>query len=120
SLKSHLNKTYKHFEDRLDDLQDHKTTPANSRYISSTDPDAALTRHGGGRSKLRYKTHRGVDPEHEVITATQITSGSVDDGDLLKEMIDVHEQNTQKNLATVVADTKYGKIENYLLCYDRA
>ena len=118
SLKSHLNETYKHFEDRLDDLQDHKTTPANSRYISSTDPDASVTRHGGGRSKLRYKTHRGVDPKHEVITATQITSGSVDDGDLLKEMIDIHEQNTQKNLATVVADTKYGKIENYLLCHD--
>jgi transposase len=118
SLKSRLNKSYRRLEQRLDDLQDHKTTPANSRYISSTDPDAAVTRHGSGRSKLRYKTHRGVDPKHEVITATQITSGSVDDSDLLKEMIDIHEQNTQKNLATVVADTKYGKIDNFLLCHD--
>lgn len=118
SLKTRLNKSYKHLEERLDDLEDHKTTPANSRYISTTDPDASVTRHSGGKSKLRYKTHRAVDPKHEVITATQITSGSVDDGDLLEEMIDIHEQNTQKNVATVVADTKYGKIENFLLCRD--
>jgi transposase len=118
SLKRHLNKNYERLEERLDDLQDHKTTPANSRYISTTDPDASVTRHAGGRSKLRYKTHRAVDPKHDVITATQITSGSVDDGNLLEEMIDIHEQNTQKGVATVVADTKYGKMENFLLCHD--
>lgn len=118
SLKRHLNKNYSRLEERLDDLQDHKTTPANSRYVSTTDPDASVTRHSIGSSKLRYKTHRAVDPKHEVITATQITAGSVDDGDLLKEMIDIHEQNTQKSVATVVADTKYGKIDNFLLCHD--
>jgi len=118
SLKRHLSKNYKRLEERLDDLEAHKTTPANSRYISSTDPDASVTRHSGGRSKLRYKTHRGVDPKHEVITATQITAGSVDDGDLLEEMIDIHEHNTQKTVTKVVADSKYGKIENFLRCHD--
>lgn len=118
SLKKHLNKNYSRLEERLDDLQDHKTTPANSRYISTTDPDASVTRHSAGRSKLRYKTHRGVDPKHEVITATQITAGSVDDGDLLEEMIDIHENNTQTNVDMVVADSRYGKIDNFLACYD--
>lgn len=118
SLKRHLNKNYSRLEERLDDLQNHKTTPANSRYISTTDPDASVTRHSIGSSKLRYKTHRAVDPKHEVITGTQITAGSVDDGDLLKEMIDIHETNTQTNVDTVVADSKYGKIDNFLACHD--
>ena len=118
SLKRHLNKNYRHLEERLDDLQDHKTTPANSRHVSTTDPDASVTRHSVGSSKLRYKTHRAVDPKHEVITATQITAGSVDDGDLLKEMIDIHENNTQTNVDTVVADSRYGKIDNFLACHD--
>jgi transposase len=59
SLKRHLNKSYKCLEERLDDLHDQKATPANKHHISTTDPDASITRHGAGGPKLRYKTHRG-------------------------------------------------------------
>jgi len=119
SLKRHLNKSYRRLEKRLDDIVPEKTTPANSRYLSATDPDASVTRHSGDKSKLRYKTHRAVDQKCEVITATTITPGSVDDGDVLKEIIETHEENTQKELDTVVADSKYGTIDNYLICRDR-
>ena len=118
SLKKYLNKSYRRLEERLDDLDVQKSTPANSRYISTTDPDASVTRHSIGKSKLRYKTHRAVDDKCEVITATHVTTGSVDDGDVLKEMIEIHEQNIQKSVDTVVADSKYGTIENFLLCHD--
>ena len=118
SLKKYFNKGYRHLEKRLDDLEVQKSTPANSRYISSTDPDASVTRHGGGKSKLRYKTHRAVDPHNEVITATAITPGSVDDGEMLKEMIETHKGNTHKDVDTVVADSRYGTIDNFLLCHD--
>jgi transposase len=118
SLKKYLNKSYRQLEARLDDLQVPKTTPANSRYISSTDPDASVTRHSGEKSKLRYKTHRAVDQKHEIITATKITPGSVDDGEMLKEMIETHKENTQKELDTVVADSRYGTIDTYLICHD--
>ena len=118
SLKKYLNKSYRLLEERLDDLDVQKSTPANSRYISTTDPDASVTRHSSGKSKLRYKTHRAVDDKCEVITATQVTTGSVDDGDVLKEIIEIHEQNIQKSVDTVVADSKYGTIENFLLCHD--
>lgn len=117
-LKKYLNKGYRRLEKRLDDLQVPKTTPANARFISTTDPDASVTRYSGGKSKLRYKTHRAVDPEHEVITATKVTPGSTDDGDMLEEMIESHEHNTQSKVDTVVADSKYGKIDNFLRCYD--
>jgi transposase len=118
-LKRHLNESYREFEERLDEVADKKTTPANSRYVSTTDPDASVTRHGSGRSKLRYKTHRGVDPKHEVITTTKVTAGSRDDGEFLEEMIESHENNTQKSVDTVAADSKYGTIDNFLLSYDR-
>lgn len=119
SLKKYLNNGYRQLEKRLDDLEIDKSTPANSRYISITDPDASVTRHSGGKSKLRYKTHRGVDPKHEIITSTKITPGSRDDGDLLETMININEQNTQRPVDTVVADTKYGGIENFLYCHDQ-
>lgn len=117
-LKRYLNKSYKHLEKCLDYLEIQKTTPANTRYISTTDPDASVTRHSSGKSKLRYKTHRAVDERCEVITATKITPGSVDDGHVLKEMIETHEQNTQKKVDTAVGDSKYGTIDNFLLCHD--
>jgi hypothetical protein len=78
-----------------------------------------VVRQGKSKSKLRYKTHRTVDEKHEIITATKVTPGSIDDGKVLKEMIDFHEQNTQKRIDTVVADTKYGTIDNYLHCHDK-
>jgi transposase len=119
SLKKYLKKSYRRFEERLDDIKEQKTTPANERYISTTDPDASVIRRGRGGSKLRYKTHRAVDEKHEVITVTKITTGSVDDGEVLGEIIDLHEQNTQSKIDTVVADTKYGSGDNYLLCHDK-
>jgi len=118
SLKKYLKKGYRQLEKRLDDLEAEKLTPANSRFVSTTDPEASVTRHSGGKPKLRYKTHRGVDPKHEIITSTKITAGSRDDGDLLEDIIHIHQQNTEKTVDTVVADTKYGEIKNYLHCHD--
>lgn len=118
-LEKHLNKSYKRLENRLDDITALKKTPADSRYISTTDPDASVTRHSKGKSKLRYKTHRAVDEKHEVITATKVIPGSVDDGHVLDDMIEAHEHNTQRKLETAVADSKYGTKDNYLLCHDR-
>ena len=118
-LEKHLNKSYKRLENRLDEITATKKTTANSRHISTTDPDASVTRHGKEKSKLRYKTHRAVDEKHEVITATKVSPGSVDDGHVLEDMIDAHEHNIQRRLATAVADSKYGTKDNYLLCHNR-
>jgi transposase len=118
ALERYVNESYKVLEQRLDDVEEQKTTPANSRYISTTDPDASVTRQGKGTSKLRYKTHRAVDPKAEVITATKVTAGSQDEGDLLEAMISAHEHNTEHKVDTAVADSKYGKIDNFLLCHD--
>jgi len=118
TLKGYVTKSYRRLEERLDDVESEKDTPANSRHISPTDPDASVTRHGSGESKLRYKTHRAVDPHCEVITATKITPGLRDEGTLLAEMIEMHEHTTRRRIETAVADSRYGKIDNFLLCHD--
>jgi IS5 family transposase len=117
-LRKDLDRSYQRLEERLDEVGEPRATAANRRFISSTDPDASVTRHSVGESKLRYKTHRGVDPQHEVITATMVTPGSTDEGAVLGEVIKAHEQNTQRKVETAVADSRYGSIENYLFCHD--
>ena len=125
SLKRYLNKSYQRLEQRLDRLDPNsrqnnkKSGKANLKYISTTDPDASVVRMGSGQSKLRYKIHRGVDEKAEVITATEVTAGEVNEANRLMSLIDTHQENTGQTLKTAVADSKYGTIENYLVCCDR-
>ncbi len=118
-LEKYLKRGYQELEHRLEEVGEDKNGEANQRYISTTDPDAAVTRHGEGKSKLRYKTHRGVDEKEEVITSTEVTAGSVDDGEKLGAVIESHEDNTGASVEVVVGDSKYGTKENYLLCAER-
>lgn len=117
-INRYLKKSYRRLEERLDDFRGQKSTLINKKHVSTTDPDASVTRYGKSRPKLRYKTHRVVDEKNEIITATKVTPGSVDDGAALKEMIDIHQENTGTKPDTIVADTKYGTIDNYLHYYD--
>ena len=126
SLKRYLNKSYQIFESRLEEEQESsdshhepKSGTANKKHISTTDPDASVTRRGKGRSKLRYQIHRGVDEKCEVITATEVTPGEVHESHRMQSLIDKHQENTGRTLETAVADSKYGTIENYLTCNDR-
>lgn len=119
SLRKYLRKGYRRLEQRLDELQIEKTGEANKQYLSTTDPDASVTRHGLSKSKLMYKTHRSVDSRAEVITATMVTPGSVDEGDKLEEMIEQHEHNTGQEVEVVVGDSRYGTKRNYLMCADK-
>lgn len=129
TLKIHLVRGFQELESRLEETQireeqddddDHepKSGAANRRHISTTDPDASVTSQGAGKPKLQYKTHRSVDSKAEVITATEVTPGEVNEAHLLSTLLGQHQDNTQKTADTVVADTKYGTVENYLMCSD--
>jgi len=45
-------------------------------------------RHTGGKAGLKYKTHRAVDALHEVITATEVTPGIIDEAHKMTPLID--------------------------------
>jgi transposase len=124
ALKIHLVRGFQELESRLEEKEhpadDHepKSGAANRNHISTTDPDASVTSQGAGKPKLQYKTHRSVDAKAEIITATEVTPGEVNEAHLLSTLLAMHQDNTQTTADTVVADTKYGTVDNYLACYD--
>ena len=124
ALKIHLARGFNELESRLEEKEntpdDHvpKTGQANRNYISTTDPDASVSKQGYGKRNLQYKAHRSVDGKTEVITATEVTPGEVNEAHLLSKLLALHQDNTQTTAETVVADMKYGIADNYLTCCD--
>jgi len=121
SLRHRLRKNYQELEARLEERNEsldpsRNFKKANTRYISSTDPDAAIVRRGN--TKLSYQVHRSVEGSHEVITATESTPGDVNEAHLLETLLDSHHETTGQAATTVVADSKYGTIDNFLACHD--
>jgi hypothetical protein len=122
SLKIHLRENYKKLEARLEEVEEGTDTSRryvkqNSRYMSTTDPDAAIVNRG--KPKLTYQVHRVVDGRSEIITATETTPGDVNEAHRLIPLLESHHANTGRGAETVVADSKYGTVENFLACHDR-
>jgi transposase len=111
SFKDYTKGYYVELEKRLDN-------EVNDRYISSTDEDASIVNRGG-KAKLRYQTHRAVDGKYEVITSAEVRPGVVNEAHMLGELLEKHQEHTGIQAETVVADSKYGTIANYLECRDR-
>lgn len=88
------------------------TQPPPGTLVSSTDPDARLTRKYG-QTVLGYKDHRVVDDRCGVITATVTTHAATADAHVLDTALDQHEQNVGVSPETVVADKGYGTADVY-------
>jgi transposase len=122
SLKVQLQESYKKLEARLEEKSEsmdssRRYVKENRRYISRTDPDAAIVNRG--KPKLSYQVHRAVDGRSEVITATETTPGDVNEAHEMVPLLESHHFNTGIKAETVVADSKYGTVENFLACCDR-
>ncbi|MDO9065776.1 MAG: IS1182 family transposase, partial [Chloroflexota bacterium] len=123
SLKIHLHENYKKLEARLEEVSEssdssRRYVKKNSRYMSTTDPDAAIVNRG--KPKLSYQVHRAVDEKREVITAMETTAGDVNEAHVMVPLLEGHHSNTGRKADTVVGDSKYGTIENFLVCHDMA
>jgi transposase len=121
SLTHQLHRNYRKLESRL--AEGNESTDSsryyekkNSRYISSTDPDAAIINRG--KPKLSYQVHRAVDGKREIITATDAAPGDVNEAHLMLPLLEKHEATTGITANTIVADSKYGTIDNFLACND--
>jgi hypothetical protein len=60
-----------------------------------------------------------VDDAQGVITAVGTTPGSIVEQSQLEGLIDQHQTNTRIPVGTVVADAKYGTVENFVACQQR-
>jgi transposase len=86
----------------------------NERLVSRVDPDAEFVEKAHVRHGLCYKVHVGVDGGRKrIITAVEVTGGSIADEHLLERIIQEHEGNVERELREVVADAKYGTADNY-------
>jgi IS5 family transposase len=94
-------------------------TEINEKYQSSTDPEATLVRQHGVKTRPRYKNHRVVDDTSGIVTAIKTTTGRINEGHELMGLIDQHQTNARVSAYTIVADCKYGTIENYVACQNR-
>jgi transposase len=122
SLRIHLRENYRKLEARLEEVEEdtkssRRYEKKNSRYMSTTDPDAAIVSRG--KPKLSYQVHRAVDGRSEVITATETTGGDVNEAHVMVPLLESHQVNTGRGAEAVVADSKYGTIDNFLVCHDR-
>jgi IS5 family transposase len=88
----------------------------NRQFRSKTDPDASLVRQGALKSRLRYKTHRAVDDAQGIITAVETTTGAVDEATQLLGLIEAHQDTTSHEVQTVIADARYGSVNNLIGC----
>jgi IS5 family transposase len=81
SLKRYLNQGYRELEARLQEQPTEELLEGavNQTPISTTDPEASVVRQGGGKAKLCYKVHRAVDGQEEIITATEVRRGQVNE-----------------------------------------
>ena len=122
SLRIHLRENYEKLEARLEEVEEstdasRRYVKQNSRYMSRTDPDAAIVNRG--KPRLSYQVHRAVDGRAEVITATETTAGDLNEAHVMVPLLESHHDNTGRGAETVVADSKYGTVENFLACRDR-
>lgn len=61
---------------------------ASDRVISTVDPQARHGHKTAARGFDGYKGHVVVDPDTEIITATEVTPGNVADGDVAMKLLD--------------------------------
>lgn len=101
-----------------DDAGGDDPPPRAGTKVSSTDPDARLTKKNG-RSILGYKDHRVIDDRCGIVTATITTPAHVSEPHVLDEALRRHERNTGLKVATAVADRQYGTARNYRMLHER-
>lgn len=107
-FRRYANKKYRELEARLDEAEDQR------RYVSTTDPDASVVTKSRKKSRPCYAEHRAVDSQKGVITATETTPGAINEAHKLVDLLDGHQANTQCKADVVVADSKYGTVDNFL------
>lgn len=120
SVQLEVEQLYEVQERKLEEIETPSKSKRKRKFVSRTDPEAAVVRKGkGDRSRPRYKHHRGIDDQCGVITAVKTTSGDGQENREMMGLIRQHESHTAQKVKTVVADHQYGTNENFAQCCER-
>lgn len=109
--------------ERLDELDDDaesgddEDAGTEPKYRSRTDPDATgAKRRSEKRVRPRYQTHRVVDSQNAVITATIVGPGHENEATQLEPLVFQHTERTGCRAESLTADTKYGTADVLEFC----
>ena len=86
---------------------------AKKRRVSRTDPEAGMATATRARSAQPcYKQHTAVDDHSRVVVDVTVTSGDVNEGDILQKQVDqvVHRTGRNPKMVTADAGYAYGKV----------
>lgn len=93
---------------------DRQKPKANEKWVSTTDPDAALVRHRNKALMLAHKVHLAVDGgRHRIITAVATTAGDYPEHRKLPYLVGQHIFRVRRKPKEVVADASYGTLDTY-------
>ncbi len=82
---------------------------ATDRVISTVDPEARHGHKTSARSFDGYKGHISIDPDSEVIVASDVTAGNVGDGQAAGPLLDeAITQPEEEKVVEVYGDASYG------------
>ncbi len=96
--------------DAADIDESQKTARKTGRYkkVCTTDPDATMATNGRNRRlEPAYKQHGAVDDVFGVILDVEVTTGEVNEGQVILERIDALETTTGRKVKTATADAGY-------------
>jgi IS5 family transposase len=101
--------------------QDLETTPdgvfriarrvAPDRVISTVDPEARHGHKSSARGFDGYKAHVALDPDSEIVTATDVTPGNGGDAAVAPGLLEADLADTDERPLTVYGDSGYGSGE---------
>jgi hypothetical protein len=80
---------------------------AEDRVISTVDPEARHGHKTAARGFDGYKGHIAIDPESEIITATEVTPGNAADGSVAEKLL-ASELSMEGSITEVYGDASYG------------
>ena len=84
------------------------------KKVSLTDPDASMATNARNRRlEPCYKQHAVVDDVRGVIVDVEVTTGEINEGQLIEERVDATMVTTQIEIATVTADAGYAYAKVY-------
>lgn len=86
---------------------------SNHTHVSKTDADSSMVGKPGCRGRLFYKGHYSIDAKHRIITDCKVTTGSINDCEVLPERIDYQTKKLGFSIDEVIADKGYGTGPNY-------